>query len=521
MATNGRKSLPFFYQHRCGAQAFFCTMKYLLGYDLGSSSIKVSLLDVATGRCVAAAASPQTEMEIDVPRPGWAEQGPGRWWQEVVNATHRLRAHYAFDPALVAGIGLTYQMHGLVLVDARGHVLRPAIIWCDSRAVDIGNQAFADLGEAFCLENLLNSPGNFTASKLKWVQDNEPAVYARIHKVLLPGDYLAYRLTGELQTTVSGLSEGVLWNFRRQALARELLDYYGISADLLPEVVDTFAVQGRLTPAAARELGLAAGTPLGYRAGDQPNNAFSLNVLNAGEVAATAGTSGVVYGINETATADAGSRVNSFVHVNSTRERPKTGVLMCLNGTGILNSWLRKNLGQLTYSQMNALAAEAPVGAGGLLFLPFGNGAERILENRPAAAALLGLQFNEHGRAHVLRAAQEGIVFALNYGLDIMRAAGVQVRTVRAGHANMFLSPVFREAFVNCGNVALELFDTDAAQGAARAAGLGVGVYAGLAEAFRGLERLGTAEPAPALQAQYREAYARWQAALQRVVLSE
>ncbi|MFD1469331.1 xylulokinase [Hymenobacter caeli] len=485
-------------------------MKYLLGYDLGSSSIKAALLDVATGRCVAAATSPAQEMEIAVPHPGWAEQDPGRWWQEVVNATAQLRAAYPFDAALLAGIGIAYQMHGLVLLDKEGRVLRPAIIWCDSRAVDIGNQAFEGLGEAFCLENFLNSPGNFTASKLKWVQDNEPAVYAQIHKMLLPGDYLAYRLTGRMQTTVSGLSEGVLWNFKRQAVAQELLDYYGLSADLLPEVVETFAVQGHLTADAARALGLAPGTPISYRAGDQPNNAFSLNVLRAGEVAATAGTSGVVYGLNETATADARSRVNSFVHVNSTPAAPKNGVLLCLNGTGSLNSWLRRLVGELPYDQLNALAAQAPVGALGLRFLPFGNGAERILENRPAAAALHGLQFNVHGRAHVARAAQEGIVFALNYGMDIMRAAGVRVQTVRAGRANMFLSPVFRTAFVNCGDVALELYDTDAAQGAARGAGLGAGVYASPAEAFSGLVRISTVEPTPVLQAQYQAAYADW-----------
>jgi len=306
----------------------------------------------------------------------------------------------------------------------------------------------------------------------------------------------------------------VFWNFKQQAIAQELLDYYGLSADLLPEVVETFAVQGRLTTKAAQELGLAAGTPISYRAGDQPNNAFSLNVLNAGEVAATAGTSGVVYGINETLTADARSRVNSFVHVNSTRERPKNGVLMCLNGTGILNSWLRKLVGELPYDQLNELAAQAPVGALGLRFVPFGNGAERILENRPAEAALRGLQFNVHGRGHVVRAAQEGIVFALNYGLDIMRAAGVQVQKVRAGRANMFLSPVFREAFVNCGNLALELYNTDAAQGAARGAGIGAGLYASPAEAFGGLERILTLEPTPALQEQYQAAYAHWQTLL-------
>ncbi|MFD2719636.1 xylulokinase [Hymenobacter monticola] len=487
-------------------------MNYLLGYDLGSSSIKAALLDSATGRCVASATSPAggRELGMDVPQPGWAEQHPERWWQEVVAATQLLRRHFPFAPGEVAAIGITYQMHGLVLVDKEGQVLRPAIIWCDSRAVDLGNQAFSDLGEAYCLENFLNSPGNFTASKLKWVRENEPQVYARIHKALLPGDYLAYRLTGELQTTVSGLSEGVFWNFKRQAVAQELLDYYSLDAALLPTVVDTFAVQGRLHAEASQALGLAAGTPISYRAGDQPNNAFSLNVLNAGEVAATAGTSGVVYGINETLTADPRSRVNSFVHVNSTHAQPKNGVLLCLNGTGILNSWLRRLVGELPYDELNQLAAQAPVGAAGLRFLPFGNGAERVLENRPSAAGLHGLQFNVHGREHVIRAAQEGIVYALTYGLDIMRDMGVRAQRVRAGHANMFLSPVFREAFVNAGNLTLELYDTDAAQGAARAAGLGAGIYASEAEAFAGLRLLSATEPTPALREQYQAAYADW-----------
>ncbi|MBC8084204.1 MAG: carbohydrate kinase [Hymenobacter sp.] len=493
-------------------------MKYLLGYDIGSSSIKASLLDINTGKCVAAAASPKKEMEISVPQAGWAEQRPERWWQEVVNATADLKAQYGFSTSLVAGIGITYQMHGLVLLDKAGQVLRPAIIWCDSRAVAYGNQAFEKLGEEYCLRNFLNSPGNFTASKLKWVRENEPEIYAQIHKIQLPGDYIAFKLSGQLQTTVSGLSEGVFWNFKRQALAQELLDHYDLSADLLPDVVDTFSVQGQLSAEAAAALGLTAGTPISYRAGDQPNNAFSLNVLHPGEVAATAGTSGVVYGITDAPAADPHSRVNAFVHVNSTPAQPRNGVLMCLNGTGILNSWLRKIVGELPYDQMNQLAAQAPVGAAGLLFLPFGNGVERILENRPADAELRGLNFNIHGQAHMLRAAQEGIVFALSYGMDIMRASGVQVRNVRAGNTNMFLSPVFREAFVNCGNLTLELYNTDAAQGAARGAGIGAGVYASPLEAFGGLERILTVDPVDDLREQYQAAYGRWQEVLSPLI---
>ncbi|MBC6610009.1 carbohydrate kinase [Hymenobacter sp. BT507] len=495
-------------------------MNYLLGYDIGSSSVKVALLDADTGKCLASATSPRQEMEILAAQAGWAEQRPERWWQEAINATQDLKTSYGFDATQVAGIGITYQMHGLVLIDEAGKVLRPAIIWCDSRAVDYGNAAFEALGEEYCLQNFLNSPGNFTASKLKWVHDNEPELYAQIHKIQLPGDYIAFQMTGEMQTTVSGLSEGVFWNFREQAVAQELLDYYGLDRDLLPTLVDTFAEQGRLTDAAAQALGLAPGTPVSYRAGDQPNNAFSLNVLEPGEIAATAGTSGVVYGISDQPVVDPRSRVNAFVHVNSQPDQPRNGMLMCMNGTGILNSWLRRIVGELPYDEMNRLAAQAPVGAEQLLFLPFGNGAERILENEPTTAELLGLSLTRHDRTHVLRAAQEGIVYALNYGIDIMRAAGVQVHTVRAGNANMFLSPVFREAFVNTANVTLELYNTDAAQGAARGAGVGVGLYASPADAFVGLERILTLAPTPELQTQYQDAYARWHQALTQQILS-
>ena len=493
-------------------------MKYLLGYDLGSSSVKVALLEAATGRCLAARTAPAaTEMPMAAPRPGWAEQDPACWWHEVQQATRQLHAAYRFEATEVGGIGLTYQMHGLVLLDQRGAVLRPAIIWCDSRAVTLGEQARQALGEAYCQQHLLNSPGNFTASKLAWVRQHEPALYARAHRALLPGDYLAYCLTGELATTVPGLSEGIFWDFQRRAVAAELLAYYGLDAALLPPLVPTFGEQGRLTVAAAAALGLAAGTPVAYRAGDQPNNAFALRVLHPGEVAATAGTSGVVYGVSEQPVADPAGRVNSFVHVTSTAAQPRTGVLLCVNGTGSLNSWLRRLTGGQPYAQLNALAAEVPVGAGGLRILPFGNGAERMLGSRPGAASLHGLQFNRHDQRHVLRAGQEGVAFALAHGLGLLRQLGVPARQVRAGHANMFLSPVFREAFVNTAGLSLDLYNTDAAQGAARGAGIGIGYYAGPAEAFGHFERLLTLEPEPHLQAQYQAAFGEWEELLVNV----
>lgn len=490
----------------------------LLGFDVGSSSVKAALLDIESGACLASAVSPQRELPIQAPQPGWAEQDPAVWWEHVVLATRELAA--GADLSAVRALGVSYQMHGLVCLDKAFEVLRPAIIWCDSRAVAVGERAFAALGPERCLRQLLNSPGNFTASKLKWVKDHEPAIFSRIHQVMLPGDYIALRLTGEGCTTPSGLSEGILWDFPGNQAAAFLLEHYGIPAGLIPPLKPNFAEQGRLTAAAARELGLPAGVPVTYRAGDQPNNALSLNVLEPGEIAATAGTSGVVYGVGDRASYDPASRVNTFVHVNHTAARPRYGTLLCVNGTAILNSWLKHNAmgapgGGLSYDDMNELAAQAPPGADGLTILPYGNGAERTLENRDPGASVHGLSFTRHGRAHLLRAAQEGIVFALRYGLQIMAGMGIRPAKVRAGHANLFLSPLFAEAFATASGAAVELYNTDGAQGAARGAGIGAGIYTPTT-AFAGLKTVRVVEPSARLRGAYEEAYGRWQAALRR-----
>jgi xylulokinase len=490
-------------------------MTLLLGYDVGSSSIKATLMEAETGKVLATATSPDKELEIIAQKLGWAEQQPSVWWEHVKEATRKVASKIRnpkSEVRNVEAIGISYQMHGLVAVDKDKEVLRPSIIWCDSRAVQIGKKAAADIGEEKCLKRLLNLPGNFTASKLKWVKENEPDIYSKIHKIMLPGDYIAMKMTGEIKTTPSGLSEGIMWDFQQHGLADLLLDYYGIKSEMTAEVVPTFSVQGELTKEAAKELGLKAGTKISYRAGDQPNNALSLNVLNPGEIAATAGTSGVVYGISDSGDYDSKSRVNTFVHVNYSAEQPRYGVLLCLNGTGILNSWLKHNAADaIDYDQMNELAGKVEVGCDELVVLPYGNGAERTLENKNIGASVHGLNFNTHSRAHLLRAAQEGIVFALNYGLAICRQAGVQAQKVRAGYANMFLSPLFGEAFATVTQSVVELYNTDGSQGAARGAGIGAGIYKGPEDAFVGLTPVKTIEPNEKLRASYKQAYERWE----------
>lgn len=488
--------------------------RYLLGLDLGSSSVKAALVEAETGRPVASAFSPDVEMSIHAPRPGWAEQDPETWWRELKVAVGKLRLQVPFKKDDILAIGISYQMHGLVCVDAAGAVLRPSIIWCDSRAVEIGDRAFEDLGHEYCLTHYLNSPGNFTASKLKWVKENEPAVFEKIDKVMLPGDYLAYRLTGSMATTISGLSEGICWDFQKRTPAEQLMEYYGTPGSLFCETVPTFGPQGLVSSEAGQALGIAAGVPVSYRAGDQPNNAYSLRVLEPGELAATAGTSGVVYGITDKINPDPLSRVNTFVHVNDRPDAMRNGILLCINGTGSSYNWMRKNLAFSSYQEMNELAAEAVAGSRGLNFFPFGNGAERVLVNRNPGAALKGLDYNIHTRADMARVVQEGVAYALRYGIDIMEDMRMPVKVLRAGHANMFLSPVFRHVLANVSGAVIEIYETDGAQGAARAAGVGAGYYQTYEESFRGLHQIMLEEPDARLSEKYWDLYSDWKRAL-------
>ncbi|WP_244825694.1 xylulokinase [Carboxylicivirga linearis] len=488
---------------------------YSLGFDIGSSSVKVALLDVKTGKAIDSAFYPKEEMAISSPQPDWAEQHPKDWWANLKLALKDVLTDSKVDVTQIKSIGISYQMHGLVVVDKEGEVLRPAIIWCDSRAIPYGNAAFEKLGEEHCLSHMLNSPGNFTASKLKWIKENEPEVFNQVDKIMLPGDYIAYRLTGDMVTTKSGLSEGIFWDFQTQSVSKELLDYYGFNESVIPAIKDTFEIQGRLTEEVAKELNLTAGVAVSYRAGDQPNNALSLNVLNPGEVAATAGTSGVVYGVSDQLKYDPKGRVNTFAHVNHSNTDPRLGVLLCINGTGILNSWLRKNVAaELDYVQMNEEASVVAPGSNGLLFFPFGNGAERVLQNENPGSSLVNLNFNHHTRAHVIRAAQEGIAFSFKFGMDVMELTGIETKVIKAGKANMFLSPIFRQTLADVTGSTIELYETDGALGAARGAAYGAGLYSSLSEAFDSLTKVGVIEPNKENEATLKSTYEEWKSKL-------
>ena len=493
------------------------TNRYLLGFDVGSSSVKASLVNADTGKCVATAFYPEKEAPIMAVKAGWAEQDPQMWWDNAKLSLRKIMSDVGAKADEIKAIGISYQMHGLVCVDKNLKALRPSIIWCDSRAVPYGEKAFNDLGADQCLSHLLNSPGNFTAAKLAWVKENEPEIYKNIYKIMLPGDYIAMRLSGTVNTTVSGLSEGMFWDFKNNKVADFLMDYYGFSSSIISDIVPTFSVQSEVSAEAAAELGLKVGTPITYRGGDQPNNALSLNVLNPGEIAATAGTSGVVYGVLGDVNYDKKSRVNTFAHVNHRVDQTRLGVLLCINGTGILNAWVHRNITpDVSYADINDLAADVPIGSEGVTIVPFGNGAERVLENKEIGCSVNGLNFNKHNKAHLVRAAQEGIVFSFCYGMEIMQQMGMDIKKIHAGKANMFLSPLFRNTLAGVSGATIELYDTDGSVGAAKGAGIGAGIYNDSNEAFATLDKLQVIEPDAAHREEYQAAYAAWKATLSK-----
>lgn len=490
--------------------------RYLLGFDVGSSSVKASLVDSDSGVCVASAFYPEKEAPIIAVKSGWAEQDPQMWWDNAKLSLKKVMADSSVKGEDIKAIGISYQMHGLVCVDKNQNVLRPSIIWCDSRAVPYGEKAFENIGPKECLGHLLNSPGNFTASKLAWVKENEPQLFEKIYKIMLPGDYIAMKLSGTINTTISGLSEGMLWDFKNKKVAKFLLDYFGFDESLIADIVPTFSIQSEVSEAAANELGLKAGTPISYRAGDQPNNALSLNVFNPGEIASTAGTSGVVYGVLGEANYDIKSRVNTFAHVNYQKDMERLGVLLCINGAGILNAWMRRNVAPegISYSDMNDMMASVPVGSDGITIIPFGNGAERVLENKEIGCSIHGVNFNKHGKAHLMRAAQEGIVFSFCYGMEVMQQMGMDIHKIHAGKANMFLSELFRNTLAGVSGATIELYETDGSVGAAKGAGMGCGIYKDHDEAFATLKKLAVIEPDEKRRAEYLQAYSLWKETL-------
>ena len=491
---------------------------YYLGLDIGSSSIKAALVEISTGKSIGVVQEPETEMGMLAVKNGWAEQDPDEWWQHVCTAISKLKSSNNVISSQIKGIGIAYQMHGLVLVDREGKALRKSIIWCDSRAVEIGNRAFSYLGEEKCNAHLLNSPANFTASKLKWVKDNEPRLFEKVHKFMLPGDYIAFKFSNVMNTTISGLSEGIFWDFKNDDLADFLLDHYGINKTMVPDIVETFGLQSVVNEKGEQESSITAGTPIFYRAGDQPNNALSLNVFKPGEVAGTGGTSGVVYAITDSLSVKESSRVNNFAHVNYSKgAAPRIGKLLCINGAGIQYRWLLNNLAVESYEEMNALASEIPIGSDGVCMLPFGNGAERILNNKEVGARILNINLNNHNKSHMCRAALEGIAFSFVYGMEILKSDGIKINVMRVGNDNLFRSEIFTNTIATLMETEIELYNTTGAIGAARAAGLHDGGFDTFGSYIMDNDHVMTFMPIKDKES-YAKAYQNWKKELELII---
>ncbi len=490
---------------------------YCLGLDIGSSSVKAALVEVKSGKSILSVHEPKNEMNIISLNNDWAEQDPNMWWKYTCNAIKRVCKESHVDSKKISSIGVSYQMHGLVLIDKDGEILRNSIIWCDSRAVSIGMKAFSEIGEEKCMSHLLNSPGNFTASKLKWVKDNDPEVYDKIYKYMLPGDYIAYKLTGEINTTRNGLSEGIIWDYRENKPANWLLKYYGIDTNLTPDIIDNFSVQGKTNSISSKETGLAIDIPITYRAGDQPNNALSLNVFNPGEAAASGGTSGVIYSITDNLNSKEPSRINHFAHVNYTDNLKCIGKLLCINGAGIQYRWLRNHSIDASYEKMNEMASKISVGSDGISVIPFGNGAERMLNNKNIGTQICNINLNKHSHGHLYRSSLEGIAFSFMYGVEILKNDNAPISVLRAGNDNLFRSKIFANTVATLIGHEIEIYNTTGAFGAARASAILNGDIETFRKAITKNDHVMTFLPLKN-KSEYEGAYLRWKKDLERIV---
>ncbi len=477
----------------------------LLGIDIGTSGTKAILLD-GQGRI---AANVTEEYPVSAPQPLWSEQEPEDWWRATCRAVRAATDRAGIGPSEIAAIGLSGQMVGLVVLDEHGKPLRPCILWNDQRAGAVTDE----LTETIGLPKILAETGNplfanFVAPKLVWLRRHEPDVYRRIAHVLLPKDYVRYRLTGQMGMEVSDASGTCVFDVRNRTWSEAMLAAMDLPREWFPPCVESDEVVGEVMTAAADEAGLAAATPVIAGAGDQPAQAIGSGIVRPGLCSVTIGTSGVVFAQGDRYVEHPEGLLHAFCHAVR-QQWYLMGVMLSAGGS---LKWLRdvmSNLATTSYEEMTALAAKAPAGSEGLVFLPYLTG-ERVPHSDPdAKGCWIGLT-PRHGQPHLVRSVMEGITFGLLDSLNLMRELGMPIErvyasggAVRSGLWRQMLADVFDTQIVTT-NVA-----EGAAFGAAMLAGVGIRRYTDAAEAADALIAVtDSAQPDPATRSIYQDTYA-------------
>lgn len=464
-------------------------MPYLMGVDVGTSGVKTIIVD-AKGKLVARAVS---EYPLYCPQPGWSEQEPADWWRGTVESIRAALAAGGVKPERIAGLGLSGQMHGSVFLDAAHEVIRPALLWNDQRTAAQCEWITRTVGRKTLQAETCNPVlTGFQAPKIIWLRDHEPANYERLAKVLLPKDYVRYRLTGEFATEVSDASGTALFNVPRRCWSQVILDKLGLPAEWFPECYESPEVTGAVTAEVAALTGLPAGTPVVGGGGDQAAGGVGNGIVEPGAVSCTTGTSGVVFAYLDEPLMDEQLRTHTFCHAVPGKWHVM-GVMLAAGGS---LQWLRNTLctperelaAQLQvdpYELMTAEAQQAPPGSEGLIFLPYLTGERTPYPDPHARGVFFGLSLR-HEKRHLIRAVLEGVAFGLRDCCDLIAGLGLQMPEVRASGGGA-RSPLWRQIQADVCGRAMSVISVDegAAFGAALLAGVGAGVYPDVVTACR------------------------------------
>lgn len=461
-------------------------MDYLLGLDIGTSGVKALLISVE-GKII----SSKTESyPLATPHSGWAEQSPYDWWEATVKVIEEVVSSTPIGSTQIKGISLSGQMHSSVFLDEKMEVIRPAILWSDTRTSEQCKEIYTKVGGLNQLIDYVSNPAleGFTAPKILWLKENEPENYQKVKYILLAKDYIRYRLTGELFTEVSDAAGTLLFEVIKKRWSTGLLEKLEIDPDLLPPILNSFDLAGRITKPIAEKTGLKFGTPLVAGGADNACGAVGSGIIQEGRVMVSIGSSGVVLAQTDNPQADQGGRIHLFNHAC-----PNSWYMMgVMLSAGMSYEWLEKKLfnNSLDYPKLDQLAEEIEPGSEGLLFLPYLYGERTPHNDANARGVYFGIS-GKHDQRHFTRSVLEGVTFALKDSLELIKDKGVKVKEIRAigGGAK---SSVWQQILADILGKEINLLNVEEgpAFGAALIAGVGVGVYGSFTEAVSGIVKV-------------------------------